>query len=280
MALDTTGTASAVSLIADPFAGQFAYASQMGVFDTSDGVMNPIDAFPATYAGAGVAIIILNSLPTPLRLVESYIYVDPGAVYTTHGAQTNYPAHTDGVTAAVDAHIIPGARPYPRHAKHLLANKSPALIGGLGVYGFIASSYLRVDGVTGLLDGGTMVIEVARALSFSAAEDGSGPLVAVAVRTITSGDGADNLVTTPYAAVTADLQGGLDDFYAGTMGKSENDDDDDPPNPATNQYDVGPGNDGMTIWATYSNQPSKLGVDCTLTVWVRNTGSTLGLIRS
>ena len=108
------------------------------------------------------------------------------------------------------------------------------------------------------------------------AEDGSGPLVAVAFRTITTGDGATNLVTTPYAAVTADLQGGLDNFYATTMGKSENDDDDDPPNPNTNQHNAGPGNEGMTIWATYSNQPSTLGVDCTLTVWVRNPGSTLG----
>ena len=275
MALDMTGTASAVSLIADPFAGQFAYASQMGVFDTSDGGMNPIDAFPATYAGGGLAVIIMNSLPTPLRLVESYVYVDPVALYTTHGLQTNYPAHTDGVTAAVDAHIIPGARPYPRHAKHLLPKGGPALIGGLGVYGFIASSYPRVD-ADGLLPSLTMVIEVARALSFSANEDGSGPLVAVAVRTITTGDGLPNLVTTPYAAVTGDLQGGLDNFYANTMGKSENDDDDDSPDPNTNQYSTGPGNEGMTIWATYSQKPSTLGVDCTLTVWVRNLGSTLG----
>ena len=66
----------------------------------------------------------------------------------------------------------------------------------------------RVDSVFGLLSGGTMVIEVARALSFSANADGSGPLVAVAVRIITSGDGADNRFTptapeaqTEYGAV-------------------------------------------------------------------------------
>lgn len=296
MAISTKGTAIPVALIGDLFASQFAFASQGGdigavnpfdCFDTSDDTLHPQPS-PDVGTDARCAVVILNSLPVPLRLVDSYAGTapvpagaatayDPAQFNETYyqsydtGAQANYPAVSDRASQIVRAHEIPGVQTFPISQQHLL-NKVPQLLRGVGAYTFTPSLQ------NGLVNGPAVYAQhgaphIRRALSFSTSADGSGPLVAVAFRTkrhIYHGtDGQWPWSISTHSAVTADLLAKYTDlatFYESTMLTDDG-------------YDQGPDPQSITshsagdisIWATFAKTAAKRGGDFkTITVWVRD----------
>ena len=271
--LDLSGTATPVALIADPFAYYFANASQMGNAPAIDGTVNPADLFPASFISGYFVLVILNSLSTSLRLVESYI---APADHSWHNvaSQVNYPSSPadPGSTQAPDAHVILGTRPYPSPKKHTPpAAGGMALVGGLGVYSFAPGSWSITD-----VYGDASTFEVVQlALSFSAAEDGSGPLVAIAVRLRREINQVGPSFISVNSCVCADLTAkysGLADFYGKTVGLVPLG-----PGDVANSYTPNHVGKLMTIWATYATKGStNPAVQWTLTAWVRDIGSTLG----
>ena len=247
MAQDMSGSPNPVALIADPFAKQFAFASQMGYINTAvsvpfakgitaDAPCNPIDIFTPGDPQLGVAIIILNSLPTPLTLVDSMSF---------DGTQVGYPAASKGSKP----HQIPGARPYPRKSRHKIASGARALMGGVGRYQYHASGTVQWGGV-------------AQALSFKYSDDPSAPLIGVAMK-IFWGDGSD-----PHSAVTAELPNSdLASFFSNTVITKPI------------QFHSGSSNN-ITVWGTFDGKtnprPLSNNDSRVLTVWVRDVGSTLG----
>src|SRR5262249_25497863 len=140
-----------------------------GKFSCTDGDMNPLDLFHSFHpcASEGIAVIILNSLTTPLTLVASYAgNLNPA----NNGPQMGYPAVIDATTQKVTrAHQIPGVRTYPRPSLHTDPGGAPSLIGGVGLYRF-QTSHVQATALA------------ARSLAFAATDDGSnqGPLIGVA----------------------------------------------------------------------------------------------------
>ena len=156
-----------ICLITHPYAKEIAHVTT-GVPSIFDKTMNPLDLFQ-TFGGAspaaGVAVVILNSLPTPITLVECYA----GNLDDQHnGPQISYPAVIDGVTKdVVQAHQVPGVRTYPYPTLHLEKDGSPSLIGGVGLYRFQYSTHANNN-------------IAARALAFSYNSDAqSGPLIGI-----------------------------------------------------------------------------------------------------
>ncbi len=289
-----------IALIGELFAGQFAFASQSGdmgavnpfnCFDTSDDTLHPQPS-PDVGNDARCAVVILNSLTAPLRLVDSYAGTAPvpaGAAtaydpahfdrtfYQSYasGAQANYPAVSDRGSQTVRAHEIPGVRTFPNSQQHLL-NKVPQLLGGVGVYTFTPSLQQGLVNVPGYAQQGAPHIR--RALSFATSADGSGPLVAVAFRTKrhiyqgTDGKWAWSIST--HSAVTADLLANYTDlptFYETTMLTDDGFDQGPDPTSISNAK-AG----GITIWATFAKTDGRRGGDFkTITVWVRDLACTL-----
>ena len=155
---DTTGHPVPVALIAHRFGYQFSACATGALnFTMADGDMSPLDVFADDWAttDAGHAIVILNSLTTPLTVVDARV---------NSYNQYSYPAITNPQTSdVIKTHQIPAARAYPRPSKH----PAGAVIGGLGSYRFTFGS-------------GT---NAGIGLAFSTSEDGSSqdPLVAVAI---------------------------------------------------------------------------------------------------
>lgn len=267
-AIDCTGTAVPVALLADPFARQLVIAAQTGNFGFQDGGITPLDLFdpPATIQ-SGVAVVILNCLSTPLKLVDTVCYI--GGFDDNPVNQVSYPAQANDLDSA---HRIPGTRAYPRPSLHQRPPGGPALMGGVGLYRF-GPSHPR-----------TVTPDVRVGLSFSAQADGSGPRVGVAFRTIfRPGNGQNTLDSvTTHSAVSGDVAGqysNLSKFFALAMGTDDGATAHwDPPYPAGNQYHVGPGPNGIAIWATFAKLKPAAEPDMhTLTVWVRDAASTLGM---
>jgi hypothetical protein len=260
---DTSGVPITVSLIADPFAYCFANASQMGDLPVPQGRINPLMASFAgsadlSFKGAfgdvrypNFYLYILNSLKDSLHQVEVY--------KSARLVQYAYPVSPapPGSTTATDAHAILGARPYPSPSKRLMANGSPAMMGGFGMYAFDADT-----------NGG---YPFGFAMSFSRADDGSDPKCAIAV-----GFPALGLNLPPTLAVCADLTAAnyssLSDFWTQTIGA------DGASVKVRQAYDTGT---AMTIWAAwdrdFSQYTSNSLPEAALTVWLHDSGSTLGL---
>lgn len=256
MALDTSGNPVQVALIADPFARQLVLASMNGSFSLTDGPLDPLDLFtlpadpdpdypdndvPSSYKGA---VLILNSLSTPLRLVQALEIFPAGGDAAYRSQQLAYPATVNASGAWTEAHVIPGARPYPKPAQHQRPQGGPALIGGVGLYRFQKN--------------------IKWALSFSAQEDGSGPLIGVGFWLQQHDDGS--LTGTPWyrfsSAVSADLakdySSDLNTFFTRNF---------QPGADSVRLYDIGA---QFTVWGSFVNS--------TLVVWVRDNASTLGYL--
>lgn len=296
MAIPTTGNITPVALIGGVFAHGLAHASQMGDYDDGT-IINPFDLFDSADVrqDARYAVVILNSMSTPLRLVDSYAGTAPVPAQTGHapgqniyksyvtGDQANYPAVSDRGNQVVRPHEVPGARPFPNSQMHLRPEGGPKLMGGVGLYTFTPSVQkgafvLPGSPNLGVIDGGA---HIRRALSFSTSADGSGPQVAVAFRTkahLTSVQPYGNRWTcaSMHSTVTTDLKanyGDLRTFYEQAMLTDSGFDEG--PDPSGKSSEVSPA--GITIWAAFAKTPSQRGDDYkVLTVWVRDIASTLG----
>lgn len=274
------GSPCQTALLADPFAHQLAYASQMGSrMSLSDGPMDPGRLFepphdPTSYVPPSVGVVVLNSLTRPLKLTEVFF---PQTAYSSggQGSQRLYPSNTlaDGT---VINHVIPAVRPYPRAASHLDAKGNPALMGGVGYYSFGRDCYAGM----GMSYSPGTITTIAGALGFSTTDDGSGPLVAVAFRVkIPLGFPPGGPITmvgfsTVQTNVTVGTLSALvptlfpnfaqDGKYSGYVD----------PDPVSKLYDIAPGPDGLTIRASInSTSPTD---EFTVTVWLSDRSSTLG----
>ena len=193
--------------------------------------------------------MILNSLPTPITLVECYA----GNLDDQHnGPQISYPAVIDGVTGdVVQAHQVPGVRTYPYPTLHLEKNGSPSLIGGVGLYRFQYSAQAKNN-------------VAARALAFSYNSDAkSGPLIGIAFD--------HQAGRTPYPlliGIQADLS---------ALGQATTEDNLKASMSATNTaggYSVSSVN---AVWALHApGTPAYETSSETIVVWVRNFASTFG----
>ena len=112
-------------------------AALRDIIPLSDGYLNPLDLFPDPQNGqdSGVAVIVLNSLSTPLTLLG--MYKDDG-MSDAGASQTSYPAtvYTNGKTKA--PHTIPGIHGYPTPSAHPLFKTGfgSDLMAGIGIYRF------------------------------------------------------------------------------------------------------------------------------------------------
>lgn len=268
------GNPCPTALLANPFAHQLAYASQMGDMKLADGTMNPGRLFepahdPNSLIPPTVGVVILNSLTRPLKLVESFF---PQTEYSNggQGSQSLYPS-TRQPDGSLINHMIPAAQPYPSPMSHLDAQGHPALMGGVGYYSFERN----YDSSMGFGYGPGTNTTIAGAMGFSTSEDGSGPLVAVAFRVkIPPGFRQTGIWEAGFSTVKADVLPGTlanvltplfpnfaqDGKYAGYVD----------PNPVSKLDDKGPGPGGLTIWACITPTDG-----FTVTVWVRDISSTL-----
>ena len=108
---DTTGTPLAVSWVRANAVDPLIVASQLGYFTTPDfknakqTIAYPMDVFGGIFQGdpGDMLVVILNTLRTPLDLVEMYL---------AHGYQSGYPAVCDpsGKKKALATHRIPASR--------------------------------------------------------------------------------------------------------------------------------------------------------------------------
>lgn len=262
----TNGSSCPAALVANPFAHQFAHASQMGDFQLADGLLDPGTLFESLDPSqrdihASVGVVMLNSLTQPLTLVESFSYSYSGMQDVD--VQRLYPAYVhqnaDFTNFTVTNHVIPAARPYPSPKKHLDPQGNPALMGGVGFYSFTAN---------------IMVAPSARVLGFATTADGSGPMVGVAFRVKNSNPTIWAKDRLAFSTVKADMARGtlpalvqdlFPDFVKnGGYPDASGDDDTDP---VSKLCDVG---SNITIWAAWASTPGY-----TLTVWVRDSSSTL-----
>jgi hypothetical protein len=252
------GDAIPVSLITHPFAKQIANVATGGKFSFTDGDMHVLDLFHTFHpsASAGVAVVVLNSLTTPLTLVDSYKgHLDD----YNNGPQLSYPAVLDATTQEVTtAHQIPGVRIYPRPSQHKDASGNPVLVGGVGLYRFQASKSVNLATIA------------TRGLAFACTDDGSNksPLIGVAFSYW-------NQVQTPLViscAVTTDLskqgqadtQSNLKALIGKAQGKGV-------------PYDVGTGGNSMTVWGVIApGSPIYEPQMTVIVVWVRDVSSTFG----
>lgn len=292
MATSTSGKAMPIALVGGKIANRLSIAGSFGDMPLADGPMNPLDLFDNAdlSADAYFAVVIFNTLSTPLRLKDSYVGTvsyEPDQYII--GDQTNYPVvganhtwHPPGNLVVVPTpearpNEIPGARPFPDSQKHLRPDGNPQTLWGVGLYTFQASFQMTP---TPLSQSGPS--HVRRALSFSTSADGSGPVVAVAFRA--KGTCLDDQSTrapwslTMYVAVTADLEANYADlatFYQKTMLDDNNNDGyDSGPNPTSVAYDK----HEQVISAAFAHTASKVSkVEArTLTVWVRDNPSSAG----
>lgn len=244
------------ALIPDPFAHQFSLAAQGGNFSMSDGGMNPLDLFSLCNPSddPGVAVVILNCLPTPLLLVDTYF--EPADnwndVNDACGPMLSYP-----LTGQNKAHLIPGACPYPCQAKN------PGWLAGLGLYRFKGNTHRSQDSPPAI-----------RALAFSLRADGAGPRCGVLFGT---GQRAQYELHQPRSHVSAFLDTDLKTFHDHNLIRLQ-----DPwpgaVQPTPKQWDIGPAESPITIWASFDNLnlPRAETKMRTLTVWVRDNGSPVG----
>jgi hypothetical protein len=261
------GTGVGVGLLPDPFAHQFAYASQIGRFDFSDVNIDARYFLPDPNGNDGdtdygINLILLNSVTRPLKLVDTQAAqipspTDPLQTYDCD-SQVLYPSYVwDGVTLD---HEIPAARPYPIQANHLRPDGSPALLAGIGHYRFD-----MVDSFQGYSS---------RVLSFSLG-DTQTPLVGVHIQIVQQPRGVfRHNGSFASVAVTADLEreyATLDKFMNSTLpdptGKLFN-----KPTFSTSAADRG----ALTVWcAPYVHDIDQLGTN-SVVVWVRDVSSTTG----
>ena len=109
---DTTGTTFAVSWIRSGPIDPLIVCSQQGYFNTQDlknarqFVAYPLDLFQGILLSkpGDTVVVILNTLRTPLDLVEMYL---------AHGDQSGYPAVSDMKGKTWTTHRIPASRPSP-----------------------------------------------------------------------------------------------------------------------------------------------------------------------
>ena len=103
----------------------------------ADGYLTPLDLFPDPNNGsdAGVAVIVLNSLSTPLTLLG--MYKDDGMV-DAGASQSSYPAIVYPSGETKFPHAIPGIHGYPTPSAHPLVTASfgSDLMAGVGIYRF------------------------------------------------------------------------------------------------------------------------------------------------
>lgn len=254
-----------VSLIGDPFAKRFATASQIPGLPMNNGSQpgDALDFFPApdtTDAACGLAVVVLNSLPHAIKVADTLFPSFPAGFGTqVQNSLYSGPAMLQGASA-IQVNEIPGARPYPRQQAHLRPQGGPAMLGGLGLFRIAPFD-----------PGGAPCIYAG--MSFSTGANGKGSQFALAVRG--QWDSVNHVPAVPYlVAVTTDLVTNFVDLPTfsnkklalGPNGYSDG------PHPAT-VYEVG--TNGVTIWATLS-AVAKQEEMMTLTVWVRDLGSTLG----
>lgn len=245
------GEAVPLSWIPEPFAKELCSQVATGGRFSFDPNMSPLDLFSSWHpnTGDGVAVIILNSLTTPLTLVDSF--EDSGGY-----PQMSYPAVIDAATQkVVRAHEIPGVRLYPRPSLHKGPNGAPAQLGAVGLYRFWASAGIRNG--------------AGRAMAFSCQPENPSksdvPLLGVAF------DYSHDFFTnkpTLVMAVSADVsqQGGLQALWTAAKTRAT-------PQP----YDVGTGTNRLTIWGIGApGTPTIEQGTRTLIVWVRDTASTFG----
>jgi hypothetical protein len=231
-----------VALIANPFAHKFSYASQMGSYNLQGNDWNPLNPFcrymppgPFSFADpytsysaecSPVALVVLNSLTRPLALTDFWSQFNFAGI-GQH--QIAFPAVYDptttsdftDVTKVLGVNRIPGVRPYPRSSAHRNADGSPAMMGGLGVFGFAVEEPFGQDGVDRPAGG---------ACSFSYTQDSNGnfigPFIGVAFWTnrIWASPGAFQnsvpFLDSVHSAVTIDVvgkHGDLPTFYKNAM---------------------------------------------------------------
>jgi len=178
------GDAIPVALLGDIFTQQLIIAAQAAAVGADlllkNGIkMNPLDLFgnyPRSPSGTvGVALVIVNSLSTPLTLVDSYEYDDDNDKNDKNGPQLSYPATIDPRDKSVSKpHVIPGVRPYPIASKHVLSNGDPGQLSGVGLYRFQST----------VTDDDTAHLLVTRGLAFAVTPNGSkqDPLIGVAIK--------------------------------------------------------------------------------------------------
>jgi hypothetical protein len=252
-----------VSLITQPFAQELgANVGTGGTFSfdqTNPTKTNPLDLFHTLnpHSGSGVALLIMNSLTTPLTLVDSLQNVLDSF---SNGPQLGYPAVIDPVTQkAVKTHQIPGVRQYPRPSLHKAPDGSPALVGGIGLYRFQCAD---IQGVS----------FAKRGLAFACAEDASKnskPLLGVVFSYR-----SDWQLKGPVfnCAVSADLtKQGKADTQSNLSSLMDS-------LPAPQRYDRGTTvTNTMIVWGLIP--PGKPAFEpnmVTLVVWVRDIASTFG----
>ena len=249
--IDQTGNPAPAALIADPYFASLVRASQVpnGV-SLSSGFFNPLDSFRDTASpDTGAAVIVLNSLSTPLTLVHTWgngltqvcypVIIDPGTPDNSN--KTGF--------KIVKTHTIPAARPYPKASLHPRPQGGPLQMGGVGIYRFSHDLWAPWH---------------ARGLAFASTKDGSdnGALIALAFR----------LDVEMNIAVTADLAS----MHGSDVGDNFN--------RLYNQrrdwgpiYNTSPAPASVTVWACRSTTAAKAESPYTvMTLWVRDIASTVG----
>lgn len=304
-------------LIANPFAHQFAHASQMGRMTIDGKDANPLSPFCGFKAPgpsdimcgfleagvlqsngertigttqSAVAIVVLNSLERPLALVD-YYEKTPG------GYQFYYPAlldpdsipdpdsvanlDPDSSKFGIERNRIPGACVYPHSSKRLADDGKPAMMGGIGMFGYLlqeSPTPFTPGDVTGRAGG---------AWSFSYNQDYAGnfigPHIGVACwteRHPMDSSGQRYGLEAVHTAVTVDVEGKfgtLAGFYQNCQENFHDESDDAKsitawcrPEPMTDLM-IGPVRTGFHLRAVPSVWPG-----ATITLWVRDISSRLG----
>lgn len=195
---DTTGITVPVTLIRAYAADHLILASQQGYSTLQDGtVVTPPDLFAAIFDDGSnsppgtLGVVILNTLRTPLSLVE---------MVTIEGGQAGYPAVSNMKGLPLTTHEIPAARPHPLAGYYRLDPN--AMLYGVGMWAF---------------DGPSLGTKAAMALCYNgnlldaSKKQAVGPFVGVSWR---FGGFTSNLF-----GVTADVSiyGSTRDFYDSTI---------------------------------------------------------------
>lgn len=268
---NTDGTAVPVGLITDPWAHQFAYASQMGKFDFLDAGNNSLDPriflpFPdgteltgypdgadIGWEKDGLNVIILNGVARPLKLVEMHAAVNDQGFVTDF--QMCYPQGSPEDMSRI--HEIPAARTYPNSGSHLTPGGQPAMFAGFG--------WWRFD---------TTKSGLSRAFSFQLGDDTT-QHVGVIVRLDFRSRGAlRKPAAFGFVGVTADLEKeyvSLDKFFDYKMPNPHNT----PWGPALFSQSAAD-RGGLTVWGCpIPHDMDRLGTN-SVVVWVRDVASTVG----
>ena len=285
-----------VALIANPFAHKFAYASQMGRYNLQGNDWNPLNPFcrymppgPFSFISDSnsndgvvcnsIALVVLNSLTSPLALTDFWSRNNSWGIGQR---QIAFPAVYDptatsefkDVTKSICVNRIPGACPYPRSSAHRNADGSPAMMGGLGVFGFAVEEPFAQDGEDRPSGG---------ACSFSFTQDANGnfigPFIGVAFWTnrVWGSPGACQnsipYLESVHSAITIDVvgkHGDLPTFYKSAT---------------QNFYETSSDAASITGWcqpepmettAPFRRLVPSPWIGPTLSVWMHDISSTLG----